>query len=101
MNERINTSIIPEDDREAIYETVSRPAHDVAKEVFSIRAHDLIFKFQSMVDLVTSPEWKEASDDLMNMAGRDIHGEVMSDFFVRNANLLNRKRDKWTDLRKF
>lgn len=36
MNEKIPTSLIPEDDREARFETVARPRHDIAKEVFNI-----------------------------------------------------------------
>lgn len=95
----------PEDveaiEAQAAIATIARPKSAVAREVFNIRAVDLIFKFKNQVDLVLSPEWREAADDLRNMVGREEQGCILSDFFVDNASVFNTLSTEWTCERTF
>lgn len=91
MNEHI-TYILPEDEREAMYETVARPTTDVAREIMNIRGIDLIFKFNSLVELVLSPEFHELSHNILRMTDKPTHGWIMSEFFEKNASVINSMR---------
>lgn len=86
---------------QAAIATISKPKTQIAREVFNIRAVDLIFKFKNQVDLVLSPEWREAADDLYRMVGREEQGCILSDFFVDNANVFNTLSTEWTCERTF
>lgn len=85
----------------AVISTIAKPRNELGREVFNIRAIDLILKFKGHVDMVLSPEWKEAASDLYNMVGQEEQGYIMSDFFVVNAKLMNSISTKWTCERTF
>lgn len=86
---------------QAELETIKKSKESIAREMFNIQAIDLIFKFKNYVEMVLSPDWKQVSQDLYAMVGREEGDCIRSDFFVDHAKLMTSFTSKWTSERTF
>jgi hypothetical protein len=101
ITEPLSAETVEAIEMQAELETIRKPKEAIAREMFNIQAVDLIFKFKNQVELVLSPEWKEAAEDLRIMVGREEQGYILSDFFVDNAGVFNTLSTEWTCERTF
>lgn len=95
MNEKIPTSLIPEDDREALYLTVARNPVDIAREVFSIRAHEILNKSRNLKEMVNSLDFHELQSDISSMIGFNTYREIMIDWVAKNLEGVKEDKSEW------
>lgn len=101
ITEPLSAETVEAIEMQAELETIRKPKEAIAREMFNIQAVDLIFKFKSYVEMVLSPDWKQASEELYAMVGREAGDCIRSDFFVDHAQLMTSFTSKWTSERTF
>lgn len=90
-----STAKLPPEHIEALYLTVARNPVDIAREVFSIRAHEILNKSRDLKEMVNSIEFRELKCDISRMTGFAVFREIMIDWVTNNIRAVKEDKSDW------